>query len=478
MNRILAYRASYLFGIVSIFLLLSPVHGASLADSKHFKYEVLFTNPQCGPYPYASEVYSNSNHPLEARVPNVYCTFKDARASGARDNSPQNRLRQWIQEPSTKEIFMTYLSFSSSSIRDALCKEIKERNLKLTFILDHPVPRIKKSILDKSRKALRNPVDREVYEEVLGHDKMKAARYIIKNCQAKEKENNPTLYLRGHVSGIAWSHNKLTIINPNSKDKIKIIFSSGNMSSGVVLHHENWHFITSSVDTYFSQVHLCLKNAMIDHTGSREDFNNYIHKCRNEIADKYEEEYDIKVFLVPAAGDGQNALSSIRRNLEESTSIGVAAHRFSYASLMNIFSDYLNDNSKKLSLIVDDDIYWASDPAYKELGRSNNEFERSKVNSLIRRGASVRYMETNHWNNLLHHNKFIVFYNRSEPFAAFAGAGNFTGTAFGVGGYPNLENFYLIRIPSVVQGMANQYDYMWSKLATDPRDMPKTNVPE
>ena len=465
---------------VGLFLSVLQAHGARLANSEHFQYEVLFTNPQCEDYFYGTDMYSNYGDRLEKKVKNVYCTFRDAQVSAMQDSSPQKRLQQWIQDSETKEIFMTYLSFSNSRIRDSLCRAIKERDLKLTFVLDHPTPYIGGNILAESRKALQYPVDKDVYQVVLGHDKMKAAKYILRNCRAKNKDNNPTLYLRGHVSGINWSHNKLVIVNPDSEDKIRIVFSSGNLSSGIVLHHENWHFITTSVDTYFSKIHLCLKDAMLWHTSSRKAFERYISDCRTELSkNNYEEESDIKVFLVPA-GEGILAFKSIQRSLQQSSSIGVAAHRFSYSFLINLFSKYLQ-NDKDLRLVVDDDIYWAFDPTYKSLKRPNNSSEKRKVDSLVRDGASVRYMQTNHWDNLLHHNKFIVFFSEvdgsEKAFAAFAGAGNFTSTAFGVAPYPaNLENFYLIKIPAVVEKMAEQYNYMWNNLASTARDMPKRNV--
>jgi HKD family nuclease len=79
-------------------------------------------------------------------------------------------------------------------------------------------------------------------------------------------------------------------------------------------------------------------------------------------------------------------------------------------------------------------------------------------------------METNNNAHYLHHNKFITF-TTPQGEAAFAGAGNLTGTAF----TDNFENFYWITIPHVVKAMKDQHEHLWS-LATPSDNLPATNV--
>lgn len=55
--------------------------------------------------------------------------------------------------------------------------------------------------------------------------------------------------------------------------------------------------------------------------------------------------------------------------------------------------------------------------------------------------------------------------------SVFAGAGNFTGTAFS----DNFENFYFITIPPVVEAMKAQQKHLF-ELATPPENLPTTNV--
>src|SRR5690606_5009602 len=105
-------------------------------------------------------------------------------------------------------------------------------------------------------------------------------------------------------------------------------------------------------------------------------------------------------------------------------------------------------------------------------GRPNMRQEYKHVRRLSALKAKVRYVETNHQARLLHHNKFMVFHDRRAPRAAFVGAGNFTGDAFNT----NLENFYMVRIPEIVQKMADQYEHLYESLATDPSDLPVEDV--
>ena len=63
-----------------------------------------------------------------------------------------------------------------------------------------------------------------------------------------------------------------------------------------------------------------------------------------------------------------------------------------------------------------------------------------------------------------------------EP-AVFCGAGNFTKAAFMMSGSTtNLENYYYITIPEVVEAFKAQYDYKWNKLATKYSDLPTKDI--
>ena len=412
-------------------------YGIGLTDYEPFSYEVLFTNPVCALYEYEQDVYSNSGNLLTAKPRNVYCKKSDLEISAEKSDSPQHRLIEWIRDRSTKEIFLAYLSFSNRTIEKELCNAIEKRNVKVRFVL-------------------HQNTDKKLANELL-------------KCHPKNaaNPNEPEVLYRGDagISGrgtIGYAHNKLFMVNPNSRKKVRMAFSSGNMSSGTVLHHENWHFITTSPDSFFAQAHHCLINGVIDYATDRKTYTDYIAQCKSEI--EAEEEDDIKIFFVP--GEGEAATAAIRNALRKSAKVSIAAHRFSYKNLVEMLSETLKEQTATIRLVVDDDIYW-SGKLRTNVG-SNTPFEARVVKKLVDQGLEVKYMETNQNARLLHHNKFIIFDYENDEGAVFAGAGNFTSTAF----KSNFENFYFITIPSVVKKFKQQYSMMWNEMATSVSDLP------
>lgn len=407
----------------------------SLSDYEYYDYEVRFTNPVCKKYSYESPVKSVGGGLLYAKPKNAYCKKSDGPASANRPDSVQTKLVEWIRSNSTKEIFMTYLSFSNSAIRDELCSAIQSRGLKVTMVLDAKT-------------------DLSAANKVLGCKPPTAL-----------SENKPVLELRGQENGLGYAHNKLILINPKSTGRIRLVFSSGNMSSGTALHHENWHFITTSAESYFAQAHLCLMNGMLEHASSAAEYKSYIAECKASI--EADEESDIKTFFIP--GEGEAATAQLEKAVKKSKSISLAAHRFSYSKLMTMLKNHMQNSSttgKRLRLMTDDDTYWVGTTGEQVGANMANEY--GHIRSLTKLGAEVKWMETNHGEILLHHNKYLIFDQR----AVFAGAGNLTGDAF----TKNLENFYYIEIPEVVSAFREQYGYAWDELATAPEDMPIENI--
>jgi hypothetical protein len=397
------------------------------------EYDVRFTNPECALYEYDQEVLSERGDKLTAKPKNVFCTQNDSAASGSRPESPQTKLLEWINSEETKEIFFTYLSFSNSTVQKAVCKAITERNVKVTFVLDS------------------------------GSDTAKADALLA--CQPSDPANKPRFEKRGHTPGIGYAHNKMFLINPGA-ETMKIAFSSGNMSSGVVLHHENWHFITLASKTYFAQAHLCMMNAELDGYQSKTAYRDYIEGCLADIEAK--EESDIKAFFIPA--DRGRASKQLISAIGQAETIDIAAHRFSYTKMVSALKQTIDENDTPVRVVADDDMYWAGQG--QQVG-DNLSFEFYNVKGLTNRGAEARWMETNHDAHLLHHNKFLVFdMPEGENDAVWCGAGNLTGTGFN----ENWENYYYVTIPEVVEAYKKQFGHMWEDLATDSGDMPTENI--
>lgn len=471
-------------------------------DKDIYDYQVLFTNPVCEGYKYEFKAKDRYGRRIFEKPKGAWCESKDASESGKRWNSPQNRLISWINDPETKEVFFTYLSFSNSAVTKALVENIESRNLKVTFIIDHTAfcgtrkcHSIPADILEKSRDAITSDSldDKEFYKFIFKKkadsgkwtENSKASKALqILNAKPKNKSYAPKLYLRGHQSGIGYSHNKLFVINPNSNKEVRYVFSSGNMSSGIILHHENWHFIKTVKDTYFAQAHECLIDGMIKEGQRAKDFKNYISKCKSEI--EFEEETDIKTYFVPAEGD--EAWDIVKRSVKSAESIDMAAHRFLHHALINLLESEIRSKGLKLNLVVDDDIFWTrfDDKDLPPKRYSNNVSEYNKVFGLSKAATdskrngiggqfSVHYMETNHFKRfgpLLHHNKFMVFNDSNgRSTGVFAGAGNFTLAAF----TKNYENFYFVTTPSVLKQFEEQYDYLW-EISTSSSRMPTKNA--
>lgn len=417
-----------MFRVALLFLVLFSVsaQAKSIKDYQPYNYDVRFTNPICDNYIYETEVHSQSGKPLLQKPKNVYCKPSDEEANTGRAGSPSEKILDWIKDKKTSEIFMTYLSFSNNDVSEALCTAMQTRGLKVHLVLDSGT----------------------------GLTKAKS----LEECSA----DNFTLYLRGHVPGLDYAHNKLFVVNPFATDtEFKFAFGSGNMTSGLVLHHENWHFITTNRQSYLAQAQVCLMNAEIKNAESANDFRTAMASCLQAIGIAPED--DIKPFFVP--GQGDQAFQAIEEALSWATHVDIAAHRFSYTSLIKALSEKLSADSQfQLRLVLDDDIFYVNRP--------NTGYEKGKLLGLQRLGAQPRYMQTNNKSFLLHHNKFIVFKGPNNQKALFTGAGNFTGTAFS----RNWENFFMITIAEVVDKVDAQYTHLYNDLATAEADLPSENI--
>jgi hypothetical protein len=404
-----------------------------LSDYNPFKFEPLFTNPVCETYSYDRPVITESGNTVASKPKNVYCKPADEAASVSRSNSPQFRIVEWVSDKETKEIYMAYLSFSSKNVVKALCSAVG-RGIKLSMVLDGGEDGANPS-LNKDAEGL-------------------------KKCGASDLVK---VTYRGSTSGLGYAHNKIMIINPGAKTT-KILFSSGNMTGGTSINHENWNFITTSGETYFAQAHKCVIESMIASGDTKANFTLALNNCRNLI--KAEPETDIQIFFSPV--DGAKALTKVTEAANESKLVEAMSHRFS-GKLAELYKNLLA-NKKPIKFILDDDIYW-SVKRHENIGR-NTSIEAFKIyKELINQGMQTKFLQTNQNVFQLQHNKFMIF-TFEKGGAVFNGAGNFTTAAF----TKNFENFYYITIPEVVEAYNSQYDLYYDKMATSEEEMPKDYV--
>lgn len=419
-----------------------------LSDYSPYNYEVLFTEPVCKDYRYTAEVKSRAGRVLQGKPKNVFCSSSDIEASGSRDSSPQKRLVDWINDSSTTEIFLTYLTFSNRAVKEALCQNARTRNLKVTIALDN-------------------------VEEAKAADHFKSANEVVR-CSP----SNVKLLKRGNIKGLGLAHNKITIFNPNSNNSIRIVFSSGNMTSGPVLHHENWHFVTTNVRSHFARAHLCVMNAELSDqaSSSRAEYMKYIKNCRAGI--DVPEESDIRTFFVPGEGEQGHDNRSGRRTafdylldgdgtnpgIRNARQVWLACHRFLHNTLISELGNQVREGNFELKITADDDTYYDSnDRSYNRAGGTTFQ-EWKNIETLMGLGAQAKFMETNPGVRQLHHSKFVILDDK----AVFTGAANFTQAAF----RKNMENIYYITIPEVVQKFRTYYDKQWTTMATALEDLP------
>lgn len=440
---------------------LSPQSFDRLADYSPHKYEILFTDPICGVYKYKKEMLSQSGKRLTQKPENVYCKNKyDLKRSSENPMSPQYRLIEWINDPATKEIFFTYLSFSNKAVRTALCDAAQKRDVKINFVIgDDP-----------------NTTD---------DDKSQVIADELVACSPKNIQKKT----RGMEGGLGYAHNKFFIINPSTLGEFKIVFSSGNMSSGPVIHHENWNFVTTNSQSYFAQSHLCAMNAEWSETSgrSREGYIKSIRKCRDGI--KTPPEKDVRVFFVPGEGEPEKGVTRKNRKtaveymlngdgkfpgILNANKIWLGCHRFMYSKMVDALAKRMDSKYRPdLKIVADDDTFFeVNDPKYEGFGETMPvEFE--KMKRLIAKGAQAKFMETNAEEHQLHHSKYLIFADKSDKFTAvFTGSANLTGAGFN----KNWENSYYITIPEVVQQFADHYVKMWDTMATSINDLPKEGI--
>lgn len=428
--------------IYLISLLLSfNLSAKKITEFTPYQYEVFFTNPICNEYQYEKPVYSNDGELISTRVQNVYCTKEDKDKNINRLSSPNYNIRKLISDPKVTEMFFTYLSFSDEDVANELCHAIEQRNLKVTFIIDS-----KNNLPSRKDKAM------ELFEK-------------IKKCKSNlPNANKARMEIRGNIGGLGFAHNKLILAHYKNSKKVTIVFGSANMSTGTWFHHENWHFLTTSKETHFYKAHECLRVGMLEFGESIDDFEKYVKECRSKITEEKEE--DIALYIVPS--DGKEAMDNIVENISKADSIDIAVHRFSNSSMISAIVK--EAKNKKIRFIADDDLYWSG--VLQKRVAANTKNESDNVKKIEKAGVEVRYMQTNHSVWQLHHNKFVIFnYDNGESYL-HTGAGNFTYSAFS----KNYENFYFIKIPSIVEKFKIQYEKMFNELATSIDKLPATFV--
>ena len=396
--------------LIGLTFICPPAQALPIASLPGYDWEVVPTNPVCTP---------TLSYPL-----NAWCFKSDLEKNLLRPHTPDARILHWLSQPDIKKVRLAYLTFSNPRVTAALCELLK------------------KSI----------PV-----EIILDNSKASPSIEALHACNSQYLR----FYPRGNSAGIGFAHNKLTFIERTHSSDLQLVISSGNMTSGTILQHENWHFVQLPQQTHFAALHECLWESLVNSGQSAREFKLAMHRCRLNI--DYPPEKGLQSYFIP--GDSKVMLTELEKQLQKSDWIVGASHRFNGQLIKNLLGKML-EQQKSVRMIFDDDIYWAH-KTRKDFGL-NQYMESLVVQELIKKNLEVKYVQTNHQDYLLQHNKFLVW-GQQEATGVFVGAGNFTNSAF----TKNFENFYIITLPEVVQALKNYHDHLWNELGTSPDRMPR-----
>ncbi len=506
-------------------------------------YEVAFTNPICDSYEYSQPIANARNTAMLTGKPkNVFCTTADSLASGSRAQSPQFKLKGLIDSTIPgDELFLSFLSFSDQLIADSLC-DAAERGVDVNFVLDKNNSRAEvlrncgaevlirghrgsvgfqhtKLVMVNPHATTSGPLQGDDAVLALVNDlsvgfveldidaslNARTAANIIAYRNGDDElpataDDNPFDSI-AELDAVSWVGPSALrdllayalekgVSDPNST--VKMVFGSGNLSSGTHLHHENWHFADLARDSYFVQSHVCLIDALLDPSEASTDgkgaFRKAMNTCRDEISAV--EEDDLQAFFIPALEDRSRIRAIMQQQILQAGSVDIAAHRFSWRQLLDALDFQLQDeNDFQARLVTDDDIYWLQPlvgaPAVVGF---NTENEASAISALIEAGGgatgdfdddsrfAVKFMETNHRGHLLHHNKFMIFRNAAgDATSVIYGAANFTGTGFG----SNLENIYFSTKPEIVAAFDLQFKRFWgdTEVTVEDPEPPRATAP-
>lgn len=395
-----------------------------ITSLRGFSWEVVPTNPLCEVVSHPPGTVNRRGDPLKEFPKNAWCKRSDLERNLLRQDTPEFKLLSAIQAPDTVHIRMAYLSFGNERIASSLCEAL-QRGVRVELILD-------------SNKTW--PIEQD-----------------LKKCG----ENNFFFYSRGNSSGLGYAHNKVTLISSKSSSERQIIVGSGNLTLGTILTHENWHFVRAPQTSHFVSMHECLWEGMKDHGGSAKAYKKFLKDCRLKISTPPEK--GIELFFIP--GDGERLLANLRSEMSSSTWVKGASHRFNGRLIKDLLSQVLSAPIP-LQMIFDDDLFWA-EVSRKDFGL-NQYAEALVVAELKRKGMEARYVQTNHVERLIHHNKFFVWGDHNQVRGAFFGAGNMTNTAL----TKNFENFYIVTLPEVTEEMLEYHMHLWNDLSSIPDEMP------
>lgn len=367
------------------------------------------------------------NHPPH---PSTYCQEGD-RERVAAESGIEQTLLSWIKDPLVESVRLSYFTFGSSRIAQALCDEAKNRSLKVDVYLQS-------EFVSPAEKA------QGVYKKLL-------------DCAL----TTPTLKVNGRGSKGWLNHAKIFLAQ--GKEFTRVTSSSANLSgSGISLHYDNWLFLETAPDDPIAQANRCFfqsLDAMVDSEGKQDKsrFQKNQQTCVKALQSE-----QLRFISVPSAFKEKRPLDLLVELIAASkTSITIAAHKITSppSKTFNLVPSLVAAMARgvKVRVVFDDDTVLKANklPGAETLNVSIDEI--NGYQALAKAGADIRFLDSNEKLMTLMHNKFMIIDGQT----VFTGAGNFSSASL-TG--KNTEQFYIIKIPEIIAAYQKGWDelYGWS----------------
>jgi hypothetical protein len=395
----------------------------------------------------------------------TYCAMEDTTPSTELSGMVKNineQLDSVKDNAATARVSVAYFSFSNKLVQKKLC-ELSKAGVNIRVFLDGG----SSGTLDQL--IMTNP-----------------------DCKDASGRLNVRLsYLGGHTDGGAggiWRlhHNKFLMIDPGTGEKVKMNFSSGNLSTfGTSLHLDHWVTMEAPRNSNIIKAQKCVmegleKAAQINddeaessagngtdldqaitqgYISTREscfDANNVKPRVSGGSVDTQIAQILEKEQIAPLFSPNNNSyverafISSIRK-LKSGQYMYIAIQHFLHGGVKSALLDAAS-RGVDVRLIMDDDAL---------RGESEVPGVDKMIKDLINLSGGkiqVRLAETNHGaggNGAMMHNKLAILNGEMS----FSGAGHYTNAAL----RNNWENFYFVTSKSVLKSYAKYFKYLWSQ---------------
>jgi hypothetical protein len=378
----------------------------------------------------------------EGKKKGVYCTIEDQQAA-AKQSGVEDQLAAWANDPTIKSMTLAFFSFSDKPVINLLCEAANARNLKVTVYLHReniPTPTAQ-TLATCSPNVQVVPRGTQFGTGYLQHAKIVLASEL--------EDPLPLHLLPGEQRAAA------------AETTTRWTSGSANMSSfGTSLHLDNWIFFTAKSSDRLAQENLCFFYAIKtmelgDGNAERVDFAKRNDACIRGIEARMRD--DVVFYPVPHAHMTRAIYPEVKAAIDGAqTEIKVAIHRLTTASMYKPLAQ-AKQRGVDVQVINDDDTLRTGKCDGGPLIDQNGQDVQAN-RTLRAAGTPVTYLETNGEIGQLAHNKFIVIDRK----LLLQGAGNFTATSLNVTNLGNMEDFYLIRVPEIVQAYSDAWDRLHS----------------